>query len=117
MNFDKYDEVINGEETYKEIANVLKRHKSIGIGWTDEHYTHLDIIFTLGVVKKGCFQRGIQANDLFVSIIGHTSYGFKTDSLKFSGYIQEKLRMNNECGDKLSELINGIIVFLNEEVK
>ena len=28
---------------------------------------------------------------------------------KYGTYIQEKLRLNNHCGDKVAELINGII--------
>lgn len=113
MNYDKYNEVINGELTYKYIALELKKDQTIGIGWTDEIYTHFDIIFKLGINKFGDFQRGIRSNYLFVSIIGHTSYAFVPDSIKEGDYIQEKLRMNNDCGDKLKELINGIIKELN----
>ena len=110
MNINKYEEVINGETTYKEIAKLLLQGKNVGIGWTDETATHLDIIFKLGLDNKfGCFQRGIKMQDLYVSIINWTSYAFKSDSIKLGNYIQEKLRMNNECGDKLAELINGII--------
>ena len=36
------------------------------------------------------------------------------DTIKDGTYIQEKLNMNNKCGDKLAELINGIIGELNE---
>lgn len=111
MNYNKYNEVINGTETYKGIATGLLDNKTIGIGWTDEDSTHLDIIFKLGLnMKCGCFQRGIKANYLFVSIIDHTSYGFVLDSIKNGSYIQEKLRINNDCGNKLAELINGIIL-------
>lgn len=110
MNVDNYGEIINGENTYKTIANIIKTGGTVGIGWTDEKSTHLDIVFKLGLdIKYGQFQRGIKSNYLFVSIIDHTSYGFSTDSIKLGGYIQEKLRTNNECGDKLAELINGII--------
>lgn len=113
MNYNKYNEVINGTETYKGIATDLLDNKTIGIGWTDEDSTHLDIIFKLGLnMKCGCFQRGIKANYLFVSIIDHTSYGFVPDSIKDGSYIQEKLRFNNDCGNKLAELINGIIMEL-----
>lgn len=118
MNYDKYDEVINGIETYKEIANKLLEEQTVGIGWTDEQATHLDIIFKLGLdTKCGSFQRGIGQNYLFVSIIDHTSYGFAPDSIKVGTYIQEKLRMNDSCGDKLKELINGIIMEVNNHEK
>ena len=117
MNVDEYGEVINGEDTYREIAKNLMEGESVGIGWTDEDSTHFDIIFTLGIKKYGLFQRGIKANDLFVSIIGWSSYGFKTDDIKLGGYIQEKLRLSNYdiTGEKVKELINGVIECLNKE--
>lgn len=116
MNYDKYNEVINGELTYKKLAEMLKQDDAVCIGWTDEVFTHLDIMFILGVNKFGDFQRGIRSNYLFVSIIDHTSYAFVPDSIKEGNYIQEKLRMNNSCGDKLKELINGIIGELIKDV-
>ena len=109
MNYNEYREVINGEETYKGIAQRLKKNKLVGIGWTDSECTHLDILFKLGFDKFGDFQRGIRANYLVVSIIDHTSYAFSPDDIKLGTYIQEKLRFNNSCGDKIAELINGII--------
>lgn len=63
MNKNRYGEVINGKETYKEIAKLLKDGKTVGIGWTDMLGTHLDIIFKLGLdIKKGYFQRGLKEN-------------------------------------------------------
>lgn len=115
MDFNEYQEVINGEKTYKFISKMLLLNQTIGIGWTDGDSTHLDIVFKLGLDNKlGIFQRGIKSDYLFVSIIDHTSYGFVPNSIKDGSYIQDKLRMNNDCGDKLAELINGIIKFLNE---
>ena len=114
MNKDKYGEIINGKETYGKIAKLLKDDKTVGIGWTDELDTHLDIIFKLGLdAKSGNFQRGIKSNYLFVGIIDHTCYGFMPDTIKDGTYIQEKLNMNNETGDELANLINGIIGELN----
>lgn len=116
MNKDIYGEVINGKETYKEIAKLLKDGKTVGIGWTDELSIHLDIIFKLGLdVKENYFQRGIKQDNLFVSIIDYTSYGFMPDTIKAVTYIQEKLDMRNETGDRLAELINGIIGELNAD--
>ena len=115
MNYSNYAEVINGKMTYNTIAVGLKSGSAVGIGWTDEDSTHLDIVFKLGIEKCGNFQRGIRSNYLFVSIIDHTSYAFVPDSIKEGNYIQEKLRMNNSCGDKLKELINGIIGELNND--
>lgn len=116
MNYDIYGEVTNGDLTYKAIAEYLRVRNTIGIGWTDEHFSHYDIIFSLGLDGKvGCFQRGIKQNYLFISIIDYTSYGFNSDSQKHPEYIKEKLRMNHESGDKIAELINGIIRELNRE--
>ena len=117
MNVDEYGEVINGKDTYREIAKNLMEGESVGIGWTDGDSTHFDIIFTLGIAKYGLFQRGIKSNDLFVSIIGWSSYGFKTDGVKLGGYIQEKLRLSDYdvTGEKVKELINGVIECLNKE--
>ncbi len=109
MNVNNYKEIINGKETYEEIALLLLRNNTVGIGWTDENCTHLDIVFNLGIFKYGTFQRGIKCNYLFVSIIDHTSYAFIPNTLKEPSYFKEKLKFDNECGDKLAELINGII--------
>lgn len=117
MNINKYGEVINSKDTYFEIAKQLIKGESVGIGWTDEYSTHFDIIFTLGINKYGLFQRGIKFDDLFVSIIGWSSYGFKTDGVKLGGYIQEKLRLSDYdiTGEKVKELVNGVIECLNKE--
>ena len=110
MNKDKYGEIINGEKTYKEIADNLKLGHSVIIGWTDGEYTHYDILFSLNVVKEGELQRGLRWNDLFVSVMSIGAFGFLTDSEKHSGYIGEKLGLgNNNTTEKLGELINGII--------
>lgn len=112
MNRNEYLEIINGNGTYETIAKELLQNKTVGIGWTDEEYTHFDIIFKLGLdIKEGSFQRGIKKEYLFVSIIDHTSYGFVPNTIKEVRYIAEKLGLHN---DKLSELINGIIMYLGK---
>lgn len=114
MNYNEYGEVINGSSTYELLTKLLYKNHSVGIGWTDNKCTHLDIILTLRLDNKyGMFQRGIKQDYLFVGIIDHTSYGFSIDDVKHPSYIQEKLRMNNECGEKLAELINNVIILLN----
>lgn len=110
MDRDKYGEIINGENTYKEIACQIKNGRSVIIGWTDEEYTHFDILFTLNVIKEGFLHGGLRWNDLFVSVMRKGAFGFLTDSKKDSGYIGEKLGLgNNVTTEKLTELINGII--------
>lgn len=117
MNINIYGEVINSKDTYFEIAKQLIKGESVGIGWTDEYSTHFDIIFTLGINKYGLFQGGIKFDDLFVSILHWSSYGFRTDGIKLGGYIQEKLRLSDYdiTGEKVKELVNGVIECLNKE--
>lgn len=110
MNKDQYGEIINGENTYKKIAYLLKSGHSVIIGWTDEEHTHYDILFNLNVVKEGTLQGGLRWNDLFVSIMRKGCFGFLTDGQKESGYVGEKLGLgNNVTTEKLTKLINGII--------
>lgn len=118
MNIDIYGEIINGKDTYFKISKHLIKGESVGIGWTDENGTHFDIIFTLGIKKYGIFQRGIKPNYLFVNIIDWSCYGFSVNDVKIGGYIQEKLRLSGESiiGEKVKELVNGVIECLKKEV-
>lgn len=113
MNKDEYGEIINGIHTYVEIADKLKNNGSVIIGWTDEKYTHLDILFTYGAYKENgnILQRGLRSNDLFVSLISIGSFGFKiTKQEKDNGYIAEKLNLMEEPTlIKFTELLNGVI--------
>lgn len=113
MKFDRneYDEIINGEGTYKVIAGNLVQGLSVFIGWTDNVYTHYDILFTYKAMGTGGYQRGLRTSDLFVSIMSVGSFGFKIDSDKDVGYIAEKLfyGREDESVKAVTELINGII--------
>lgn len=111
MNTNKYQEVINGEDTYKIIAGLLSSGLPVFIGWTDEKHTHYDILFTYGPDSIGVHQCGLKFDDLFVSIMRIGAFGFKIDSLKEPGYVAEKLFLGrlDESVEALTELINGII--------
>lgn len=119
MNKDIYGEIINGESTYRTIADNLLEGKSVIIGWTDEKYDHRDILFTLRPIKYGTLQRGLNfSSHLYVSIIDYSSMGFlmksNTDNRKYPNYIKEKLRLNdNDCDNKICDLINGIIEYID----
>ena len=119
MDKDKYNEIINGEATYIEIVDKLKKGQAVIIGWTDEEYTHLDILFTYNVYKEqgNILQRGLRGNELFVSIMSVGAFGFNiNNSKKYPGYIGEKLRLPGETTrKKLTGLINGIIKELQNE--
>lgn len=120
MNKDVYGEIINGEKTYSVIANKLKKGKSVIIGWTDEGCDHRDILFTINPFKEGTLQRGLNWNShLYVSIMDSSCMGFlieyRTDNRKHESYIKEKLRLNdNACDNKICELINGVIEYLDK---
>lgn len=111
MNKTEYNEIINGTETYKEIANKLKQDIPVIIGWTDEACTHLDILFTYKAYREygNYLQRGLMPTDLFVSIFNCGAFGFEVDREKSVGYISEKLGVDGETAEKLTELINEII--------
>ena len=121
MNKDEYGEIINGNETYSVIADKLINGQSVIIGWTDEGCDHRDILFTLKPYKEGTLQRGLNWNShLYISIIDFSCMVFlleyKTDNRKHNGYIMEKLRLHdNPCNNKICELINGVIKFLDKE--
>ena len=117
MNYNEYDEVINGKDTYKIIAKNLVEGIPTLIGWTDEKATHYDVLFDYKVNKNGYVQGGIRENDLFISIMRIGAFGFKTDQEKHPSYIAEKLFNSrlDESVEKLTELINGIIKELSNE--
>lgn len=119
MNKDIYGEIINGESTYRTIADNLLNGNSVIIGWTDQGYDHRDILFTFRPQKYGTLQRGLNfPSHLYVSIMDFSCMGFlieyKSDNRKHPSYIKEKLRLqDNDCDDKLCELINGVIEYID----
>ena len=119
MNYDKYGEIVNGVETYLDIAQKLLNRESVIIGWTDEEYTHYDILFTGGAYQQegNYLQRGLRGSDLFVSIMSKNAFGFKVDGIKHEGYIAEKLNITGDTTiRKLAELINGVITGLQNKL-
>lgn len=120
MNYDKYGEVINGEATYNNIAMRLVKGQSVFIGWTDQGYDHRDIMFIYNSEEDNLrkfgdnIQRGMRWSNFFIGIIPDKFYGFnienQTDNRKHESYLKEKLKLNdNDCDDKICELINGVI--------
>jgi hypothetical protein len=115
MDFDKWNEVINGEHTYNAIAKTLLDTGKCIIGWTDQVYDHRDILFTYKPKHLGGeLQRGMRWCYLYISIIDHTSMGFliedDNNNTKHETYLMEKLRLDdNSCNKKICELVNGVI--------
>lgn len=129
MKVDQYGEVINSPDTYKAIAERLKDHHAVLIGWSDENSSHFDILFNngadadLGQIINGIFvadqflsanfRGGIRPNDLFVSIMRVGSFGFELRNVDTDwGYYNEKLGsridLGETTGQKLADLINGV---------
>ena len=119
MKYDNYNEVINDEMTYDSIAyDLVINKRAVIIGWTDEKYDHRDILFTFMPKSYGELQRGLRWCYLYVSIMGICSMGFliesNCDNRKDNGYIKEKLNLrDNSCDDKICDLINGVIYFID----
>lgn len=114
MDMDKYLEITNGSKTYKAIATELLSYGRCIIGWTDEGCDHRDILFTYRPHQYGNLQRGLKWSFLYISIMDSSCMGFliemKTDNRKHNNYIKEKLHLNeNNCDNKICELINGVI--------
>lgn len=118
VNYDKWGEVINGKETIKKIAETLAKNHTMIIGWTDEEYTHLDILFSVRPERRGTLQRGLRWTDCFISIMGYGAFGFDYHSeYIFPGYIAEKLNLRDDSTtEKLGELINGIFKYARENL-
>lgn len=110
INTDDYGEVMNGDGTYRVIANALDDEGKYLVAWTDLSGAHLDILFTRWVPFTGPVQHGIKpGTDLFVSVIGFGSFGFKIDNENtHPSYYAEKLRGVPADMDALTELINGV---------
>lgn len=115
MNIDEYNEVINGEKTFAEIAKCLINDGKCIIGWTDEQCDHRDILFTFEPKHLGgVLQRGLIWCYLYVSIMDFSSMGFliedDNNNVKSNEYIKEKLRLHdNHCDEAICDLINGVI--------
>lgn len=116
MNYDEYGEVINGEETYKGIAEELRTNAVI-IGWTDEQMSHFDILFTFTAISFGSqIQGGVKPrSDLFVSVMRKGSFAFDiSNEGTHWGYYDEKLHggFGEITGQKVADLINGVKRYL-----
>lgn len=117
MNHDEYNEIINGEDTYRTLAFDLQEFGRSMIGWTDEAGKHFDILFTYKVpFSGGHVQHGLRPkDDLFVSVMRIGSCGFDTRNSSIDrfhpAYIGEKLNLGgaNTTTEKLSELINNVV--------
>lgn len=114
VNFDEWREVVNGPETFAQLASNLREDGSVIIGWTDNRQSHLDILFTLRPIQHGSLQGGLRGPSyLFVSIIRKGCFGFDIASVAplHPSYVAEKLgdSENSPTVAALAELISGVI--------
>lgn len=111
MNKDNQNEVINGEETYQDIADNVQGCGATIIGWTPQDGSHYDVLFARFPIFEGTIQGGIQADYLFVSVMRVGAWGFRTDleSSVTGTYIKEKIGLQGDAeSEALAELINGV---------
>lgn len=112
---DEYGEILNSEDTYQFISEMLNKHDACFIGWTDGRGTHLDILFTIrpAYYPEGYhnFQGGVRPADLFVSIMKLGAFGFNREKAEYMhpSYYAEKLGGGlGTTAAELADLINGV---------
>ena len=113
VKFDEWQEVVNDAATFTALALDLKERGSVIIGWTDEHHSHHDVLFTLAPKQHGNLQGGMRGSrHLFVSIMRRGCFGFYiVDSQLHPSYVSEKLgdHPDNPTCIALTVLLNGVI--------
>jgi hypothetical protein len=112
FNEDEWGEVINGPDTFRAIAIGLLNCGSVAIGWTDQHSTHYDLVFSFGYLKHGTLQGGLNTGkNLMVAIVRKGCFGFDVASksdLHYS-YVGENLDVPSaETSFALANLIMGV---------
>lgn len=110
---DEYGYIINSEQTYRSLTDILFKKESVFFSWTENEGTQLDIFMAYKPkgLTPGLYQRGLTADDLFISIIGIGSCGFSLDTRNLSaGYVGQKLGLHPDSITtiKLTTLIKEI---------
>lgn len=112
---DDYGYIINGENTYRELAQALFYGDPAPIfSWTDQEGTVLDIMLEWRTQQLTHLQRGISSGThLIVAVIGVGAGGFDITNgqWKAPSYVAEKLSINpsNDVAKPLAQLLNGVI--------
>lgn len=121
---DNYFVALNDPETYKVIARILMRSTSFLFSWTP--FVGSKSQYMILLVKGADYehenrqnlQRGLQPEDLFVTIFGLGSFGFaiyNRNSNLHGSYVAEKLNVPETEKDYVAELLSGILRELNYE--
>lgn len=114
VNYDDWQEVVNGPDTFAQLASDLRERGAVIVGWTDLHHTHHDVLLTLCPRQYGSLQGGLRGrSDLFVSVMRRGCFGFDISSTAplHPGYVGEKLGDNENSPTviALAGLISGVI--------
>lgn len=115
MNIDSWGEVVNGKETYAEIARELAKGQTLLVGWTDGRGTHHDMTFATVDQKHGRISALHPAlavkGSLLVGVFYRSTFGFELydDVPLHPDYVAEKLRITGlDESFALAVLLNGI---------
>ncbi len=113
VDMDEWCDIVNGDNTYRQITVDLNTHSSVIVGWTDGRSTHHDVLFTLRPAQHGSLQGGLRGPTyLFVSIMRRGCFGFRVAERELHPrYIAEKLGDSPESPTckALAELISGVM--------
>lgn len=112
---DEYGEVINHQQTFEELARILKKKGAVVFGWSDREGTHFDVVLTLQPTQFGLLQGGQRGStDLFVGVRGMGCFGFdRYETKSHWHYIEGKIgHMGPVTGQAFGELINGVRKYL-----
>ena len=94
------------------IIMTLLTHGKIAFGWTDGEGSRYDLLLVTNPVLITSLRRGLNQNDLFVSVFGYGAHGFRTDkSDTVASYYCEKLGLGPASSSTfklLAELLNRV---------
>lgn len=115
MDTDSWGEIINGPNTFEEVARELHQGRTVALGWTDGRCTHHDLFLSRHPVLHGLLQ-GVHpsaqqsTNLLLVSVQRVGAFAFVLDGSElFPDYVGEKLNIRGDTAVALAALLNGII--------
>ena len=107
MNYDEWKQVVNGQDTYTDLARRLLNTGSVIVGWTDQIATHHDILFTYKPSQAGDLQGGLSGPMLYVSVMRIGAFAFRSGQVLHHDYVAEKLGLLST--EAMTELINGVL--------
>jgi hypothetical protein len=117
---DAYNVVENSPHTYRAAAAELRGFGSILLGWTDNNFSHMDVLLVYEPREVGPLNRmDSRASKLIVAVAGRGMFGFavRGDDPIHHAYLAEKLGFSpSVTTEALAELVNGVMAALVETV-